>query len=250
MARIVVGVTILIRSTPLVASLHHPLLDVPPTLLGWPDEGWHVPLGPALPSDVLRVLCVLRTIFAALFVLGVRPRVSGIGVGAIGLVVALDDVFASSHTFRLLYGSAIVLATTDCASTWALRSEPVVDVDGSAWTVRWWLVSIYAWAAIAKLNAGWLSGQALALDVRDGVLNAWPARAIADPNARVACAGSVVAIEIGLALALTSTRLRRAAVVVAALAQCVFELAVSPDLFGLIIAVLLGIVWARETRVS
>lgn len=244
-ARIVVGLAILVRTTPLAAWLHHPLLDVPSTLLGWPDEGWHLPLGPALPSDALRALCIARTALASMFALGVKPRVSGIAVGVAGLAVAMDDVFASSHTFRLLYGSAIVLATTDCASTWALRREPLVSSAASVSSVRWWLTSIYAWAAIAKLNVGWLSGHALVLDARDGVFHGWAASALSDATTRIASAGCVVAVELGIALMLIVPRTRRVAVVVAALTQCVFEAATSPDLFGVIVAVLLGVVWAE-----
>ena len=110
--------------------------------------------------------------------------------------------------------------------------------------MRWWLISIYAWAAAAKLNAGWLSGDALALDVRDGVLRAWVGDALADGTVRAGSAVSVVIAEAAIAVGLVVARTRRLTVIAALIIQIGFEAAASPDVFGAIIVVLLGAVAA------
>ena len=124
---------------------------------------------------------------------------------------------------------------------WAIRAVPSVETRASVAAVRWWLVSIYAWAAVAKLNIGWLSGDALALDLRDGTLRSWVGDALADGAVRSGCAVGVVIAEGAIAVGLTVARTRRLTVIAALITQIGFEAAASP---GVMIAVLLGAVAA------
>jgi hypothetical protein len=241
-ARIVVGALIVVRTTPLVSLLHHPLIDVPRVMIGWPSEGWAIPLGSGLPEHLVEALCVLRTVLAIAFLLGLAPRAAGIGVGLVGLLVASNDVFASSHTFRLLYGSAIVLATCDCGAVWSVRRTAARDLDASASTVRAWLVSIYAWAAIAKISSGWISGTVLAFDAADGVFRPWVLSTLASPTLRVVAAVAVLASEALIAVLLAVPRATRVAVALAVTAQIAFELVAQPDVFGVVVITLLVVV--------
>ena len=238
-ARIVVGALIVIRTTPLIGLLHHPLIDVPRIMVGWPSEGWTIPLGPGLPEGLIEVLCVARTLLALAFAIGLAPRWSGLGAGVTGLLVASNDVFASSHTFRLLYGSAIVLATCDCGAAWSVRRTDGRDLDASVLAVRLWLVSIYAWAAVAKASTGWISGAVLGLDAADGMLRPWAAHALTSPDVRIALANVVLAGELSIAALLAIPRATRLGVALALLTQIAFELVAQPDVFGVVIVTLL-----------
>lgn len=203
------------------------------------------PLGPSVPDLIVRLACIARTVLAALFVLGVGTRIAGVGLGIVGLALLTNDVFASSHTFRLLYGSAIVLAMTDSSAIWALRRR--VDDEPGIGLVRAWLVSIYAWAGIAKLTPGWLSGLVLSLDLRDGVLRDEVVEALlADADTRTFLALAVVVLEAGLAAALSMRRTRAAALLVAVVAQIAFQVVASPDIFGLVVVVLCGVLWIAD----
>lgn len=86
-SRIALGLIFVVRTTPLADLLPTPLAHTFGRLLGWPDGGWPMAWGDLVLADSVRkVACVLRTIAAVLFLLGVRARFTGTIAGVLGLV--------------------------------------------------------------------------------------------------------------------------------------------------------------------
>jgi vitamin K-dependent gamma-carboxylase-like protein len=233
-ARVALGCVFLLRTTPLLAAFHIPFLADANPLLGWPDgHARFAPFIPALPGALLAVLCVVRTLAAFAFTVGVRARVAGLVAGGLGYLTVLQDPARFYTTHHVIFLGTILLACTDAVSTCAVSPAPRRSPRSSLLLIRAWVASIYAWAAIAKMRPDWLDGRTFVLLAREGLLRQCVAATLlsSEPvRAFVAC--GTVAAEIALAIALIVRRSRRVALVVAIVFHLGLEWATSPDLFG------------------
>jgi len=194
-ARIAFAGVLLIRTTPLIRAIDPTLADVFP-LLGWPHgAGVSAALfGWVLPASVIEILCLARTVFAVLFLLGYRPLVTGFACGVTAYVVLLQDVFGFTFTQHLMFLGVAVLAATDCACVLSVRPEEPRSPRTSQVLVLTLIVSVYFWAGVSKLRWDWLDGRTLGLFYEEGKLRGAIADLLLGTPARRAIAGPVVAL--------------------------------------------------------
>ena len=232
-ARIAIGAIFLLRPPPIPASLPLPFLAGVSPLLGWPDGNFHAPVALLrLPPIIVAALCVIRTIAALSFMLGISVRTAGLAAGICGYLVLAQDAFGYAQTLHLLFLSTILLAI-------ALPSSAPTS---GAKLIRYFVVSIYGWAALAKLRPDWLDGRTLALYHEDGGLRgALAGPFIATATARAATAWVTLGMELALGPLLLHPRTRRIAIAIAIPFHLGLELTAKPDLFSwLMIALLVG----------
>lgn len=231
------GVIFLLRTTPILAPIGVGFAREATPLLGWPPHGWHVAaFGASLPPSVVAVLCIVRTLAAIAFVVGLRPRVSGLVAGVCGYAVLAQDALAFVNSLHLLYLGTMVLAIAESTSGVRL--------------VRAVVASIYGWSAIAKLNASWLSGEALRVFHEEGALRGPLGDAIVAGERRALIAWAIVALELTLGPALLWRRTRAVALVVAVAFHVGIEIAMRPDVLGWEMLVLLLTFWRRRVAVD
>ena len=233
-ARVALGAVFLLRTTPLLAAFDIPFLAATTPLLGWPDRHAHfVPFIPALPDALLAALCIVRTLAAAAFMLGVRARMAGLLAGGLGYVTVLQDPARFFTTHHVIFLGTMLLACTDAVSACALRPGAPRSPASSAWLIRAWIASIYVWAAMAKLRLDWFDGRTLSLLAREGQFRPLVASTLlATETRRCVIAAFVVATELALAPLLLAPRTRWAGVALAVAFHLGLEWAASPDLFG------------------
>ena len=244
-ARVALGAIFLLRTTPLLGALHIPFLFDSAPLLGWPDGRFHfAPLVGPLPDLVIRTLCIVRTVAAVAFMLGVAARPAGLVAGSLGLLTVTQVPGRLNTTEQVLFLGTMLLALTDAVNRCALRPGAIRSARSSVWLMRSWIASIYLWAGLAKLRADWLDGSALALFRDEGRFAPWIADLLLSTPARRLLVGSAVAgSELALAALLTIPRTRRAGLFAALALHAGFEAAASPDLFGWVMAALLLCFW-------
>jgi hypothetical protein len=235
--RAAIGALILLRTTPLLAPLDLWFLRDTVPLLGWPEPGFSAM---SLPSWMIMALCVLRTVSAALLMLGVGTRASGLICGISGYAVALQHPFGFFFTIHLLYQAAILLAVTDSAAAFALRPTPARSPRSSYWLIWLFTASIYLWAGIYKLRPDWLDGRTLELFHRPGAL-AGPLAdfLLATPGRRHFFGTATALFEVSLGPLLLWMRTRRAALLCAFLFHLGLEVTAHPDLLGFGMAAML-----------
>jgi len=240
-ARILLGALVLLRTTPVLAPLHVPYLNGASPLLGWPTSAWHVAdAGLALPAGVVATLCVVRTVAAVLFTAGVRTRASGLCAGVAAWIVLAQDATGYINTYNLLFLGLIVLGLSGSGSAWALRAEAEGDPRSGLALARAFVVSVYAWSGIAKLNLAWLRGEVLGQLHAAGVVRGPLADAIlASSTGCTVAAWAVAGAELAMGPLLFWPRTRRAAVVAALAFHAALEVSVHPDFFGFAMASLL-----------
>lgn len=248
LARAAFGAVFLARTTPVLAPVAPALAARAWPLLGWPDAAWHAPvLGLRLPPAVVALLCVARTAGAVGLMLGVRSSLCGLVAGVAGYLVLAQDAFGYFHHLHMLFLGAILFACVDADGAIALRPATARSPRSSAWLLRAWVASIYAWAAVAKLRPDWLDGRALALFHAEGALHGALADAVlASPHRRAAVACTVVLVEALLGPALLWPRSRRVALVVALALHAGFELVGRVDTIGWQMAALLLVFLPRD----
>ena len=248
-ARVALGCIVLLRTTPLLAPLHIPLLRDAYPLLAWPNGQMHLaPFIPALPDDARAVLCIVRTIAVLAFMAGLWARPAGLLGGALGYITVLQDPAHFYATFHVLFLGTIVLACTDAVGNCAVRPRAPQSPTSSAWLVRAWVASIYTWAAIAKLRPDWLDGRTLGLFVRGAMLRPFVVRhflATEGQRSFVACA--VVVLEFALAPLLLYQPTRRAGLVLALAMHAALEFGAAPDVFGWAMVALLLSFWTPSS---
>jgi hypothetical protein len=249
-ARVAIGALFLLRTTPILAPLHLPFLSDVSPLLGWPEQGWRIAaFGLALPAPVVAAACVLRTMAATAFALGVRARAAGVVAGVLGYVVLAQDALGIINTLHLLFASTILLASTDAVSALALRPDPPRSPRSSLWLIRAFVASIYFWGGVAKLHPDWMSGAMLArmyaeADIRGPLAPLM----LGTPLACLVSAWLVPIVEIGLAPALVWSRTRRFALFAAFGLHAILELVVRPDLLGWMMVALLLSYWQSPSQ--
>ena len=147
--------------------------------------------------------------FSLLLTLGVWARGAAAGIVIVGALLLLDRVISNHLYLIMLVG--ILLSISDSERHFALRSRGTGPV--RAWTLFLLgaqLSIVYGFAALAKLNASWLSGHTLSAFLTQAILPV--------PDVGVlfsVVAVMVVLVELGLAAAPWFARLRKPAFVVA-----------------------------------
>lgn len=249
-ARVAMGAVFLLRTTPLLAVFFHiPFLADTKPLLGWPHDHAHfAPFIPVVPDALLAVLCIVRTLAAVAFLLGVHARLAGLLAGALGYVTVLQDPARFFTTHHVIFLGTMLVACTDAVAACALRPAEPRNPTSSAWLIRAWVASIYVWAAIAKLRPDWFDGRTFALLAREGQFRPFVASTLlATDTRRCVIAWCVVATELALAPLLLIPRTRRAGLALAVAFHLSLEWAASPDLFGwAMIALLLSFLDLNE----
>jgi hypothetical protein len=235
--RIAVGALLIVRTTPLVALVPGPAHTN--VWMGWPDGRWTTTLATAVPAIAIRALVVVRTLGAAALMLGVRARWTGIVAASAAIAVLTQDAFAATHTLRLLF-AATGLVAIDGGCARAIVADRPFAPRASLGLLRAFVVSVYAWSAVAKLGAEWMSGRTIAAFRDDGLIAGIGARVLLATPARCeAIAIAVFALEALLGPALLFRRTRATALVVAVAFHVVLEIVVHPDLFGFVMLALL-----------
>jgi hypothetical protein len=239
--RMAFGTLVLLRTTPLLAPLHVPYLRSAFPLLGWPVPTWHVPLvGPPLPAWLVMALCIARTVAVGLFTVGIRARASGIAGGLLAWAVLAQDAGAYINTYNLLFLGLIVLGASGGGASHAVLPEPEPDEGSGIALTRAFVVSVYAWSGIAKLNAAWLRGDVLERLYASGIVRGSLADALLASSGRCAVAAwGVAATELALGPLLLWPRTRRVAWAAALVFHASLEVSVHPDFFGYAMAALL-----------
>ncbi len=240
-ARIVLGSVFVLRTTPLANWYPSPLSWVDGPLFGWPVHGWRAAwLGLALPDGVVAGLCVVRTVAAVAFALGIATRAAGLVAALSAFAVLAQDTFAFSFTRYILFLGTGVLALSDAGGALAVRASPVHDARGSLGVVQAFVASIYVWSGIAKLGPAWLGGRTLealhAGSFLRGPLADW---VTATPSLRAGASVSVVVVELALGPLLLVRRTRGVGLVMAVAMHGVYEVTAHPDVMGLVMGGLL-----------
>jgi hypothetical protein len=237
LARTAFGCVFLLRTTPLLAPFDPAFLRGQSGWLGWPNEGWHVPmLGLSLPAAIVIALIALRTLGGLGLLLGLYPRVSGLVAGIAGYLVLAQDAFGYLHHLHMLYLGAILFAAVD-------RESP----RSSLWLLRCFVASIYAWAAIGKLASEWGTGRALSLYLSTGALDSsLVGELLATPQRCAVVEIAIVVVELALAITLLLSRTRRWALIVAYALHFGFELVGRVDSIGWQMAALLLVFTGSE----
>ena len=192
-ARIAVGGIYLLRSTPVIGLFDAGLgADVHP-LLGWPDPAVAA-FGLGLSTRVVAALCIVRTLGLVAFTLGAFSRAAGLAAVVAGYLVLYQAPFGFTATQHLLLQGTLLLSLADASTVLAFRPAPPRSPRTSAWMLRAFVASVYAWAAIAKLRGDWLDGRTLALFHEEHKLKGPLADLLLGACTRCAVAGPAVAL--------------------------------------------------------
>lgn len=256
--RIAVGAIFLVRTTPLLFLVpglfrHHggPLFGVPD------DSGLRAGFyGVLLPTSVVWGLIALRSVFALLFTLGVRARVTGIAAAAAAYLVWSQEPLSFIFTYHALLISMVLIALGDGADARALvpTKRAASAARSSVWLLRAFVISVYAWSALAKLGPAWTSGETLARLHAHGYTTGALADFMLAPSHVALTAKATLAVELALGPLLAWRRSRPLAIVMASVMHAGFEVTVHPDVFGWLMVSLLTVFWplardAVESRV-
>ena len=241
LARLLFGALALCRTTPLLSALDAPYLASAAPLYGWPTHLWHVgAMAFSLPSPLVMALCVARTGAMALFTAGIRARASGVAAGVLGSMVLFQDAATYVNAMHLLCLGLVVLALSGAGSTLAVAPERELDPPSARSLARAFVVSVYAWGGLAKFNASWLSGDALAHFRDAGIVHGPLAAALLSSGLRCGItAWALAGVELAIGPLLLWGRTRRAGVVAALAFHAALEWTVHPDFFGFEMAILL-----------
>ncbi|MFQ5968412.1 MAG: HTTM domain-containing protein, partial [Acidimicrobiia bacterium] len=205
--RIVVGAAALLRAWEGV-KIMWPLTR--PEILRLPNAEWAPEPTPALVIAVL----VVWVAAALAFTLGLRTRAAG-GVLFIvlGVVLLSDQQAYSNHLSRLAL-LVLLLTVGDAGAAMSLdsRVSPRETVPaGPILLMKAQISIVYGFAALTKLNAGFLGGGVLAAQLGTGFVPVPDGLRV--PVVMMTLAGLVVVLEAFLALGLWSRRYRPAALV-------------------------------------
>jgi hypothetical protein len=243
--RIALGALFVLRTTPLLIPLRLPFATGTYPLLGWPTASWHgAAIGLVLPAGVLKAACIVRTLGALGFMLGIGTRACGLVAALTGYLVMVQSPFGFVATLHLLFQGCLVLALTDAGSVLALRPERALTGESGFWLVRVFMASIYFWAGVAKLNRDWLSGRTFLLFQGDGALSGpFSDFVLATGWSRQLVACFIAATELSLPILLLWRKTARVAPWLALTMHAAIELAARPDLLGWEMAAMLLCLW-------
>jgi uncharacterized membrane protein YphA (DoxX/SURF4 family) len=228
--RIGIGVLILLRTTPILAPLDVLFLRDANPLLGWPEAGFSFEW---LSPDIVRSLCVLRTLGAAALTLGLWTAPAGLLVASAGFLVASQSPFGAPATLQLLYQAAALLGLSDASAVIAIRPTPARSPRSSTWLLRVFVASIYGWAGLFKLRPDWLDGRTLAAlhdsGAIHGAISDW---VLGTPSSRQFVAWGVALFELAAGPLLLWPRTRRPAMAAAYAFHLTLEVTAHPDFLG------------------
>jgi len=238
-ARIAVGGIFLLRSTPVIGLFDAGLgADVHP-LLGWPDPAV-ASFGLGLSPRVVAALCIVRTLGLVAFTLGAFTRAAGLAAVVAGYLVLYQAPFGFTATQHLLLQGTLLLSLADASSVLALRPARPRSPRTSAWMLRAFVASVYAWAAIAKLRGDWLDGRTLALFHEEHKLKGPLADLLLGSSTRCAISGPAVALgELALGPLLLIPRTRPFGLALALAFHLGLEWMGHPDVIGWVMLALL-----------
>lgn len=187
---------------------------------------WLIPLTRATSGDYLALpafswipvpsplaawlLFALTIVAAAALALGLMARAAAGAVAGVAATVMLLEQQTYSNHLLLLVCLSTLLAFSGAGRAWSMsRSRQAERVPfWPAFLIMALVTSVYAWTAVGKVNAQYLSGEVMASAVRESI--PFPVGAFA------ALAVASIATEAFLAVALWIRRLRPAAFVVGA----------------------------------
>jgi len=253
-ARIAFAAVLIIRTTPLVRIIDPNIGAEVNPLLGWPqsDQFRAALFDFALPIGAVKILCIVRTISAVVFLLGYRPMASGIVIGVTGYAVVLQDVFGFTFTQHLLFVGAIALGLTDCAAVLSIRPERPKALRTSRYLIWTLVTSVYFWAACSKIRRDWFDGRTLELFRQDGKIRGHVADILLGTATRRSVAGTaVVLVEFALIPLLWMPRTRWLGLALALALHVSIEQVARPDVLGwAMIALLLSFVPAPRSAIG
>ncbi len=240
-SRAALGLLLVVRTTPLSRWLPWPVSHVAPPLLGWPEHGFRAAWGGVVLSDsVVIALCIVRTIAAVLFMLGLWTRAAGTVAAVAAFAVLSQDAFGFKFTFYALFVGTWLLAISGGGCTFALRAAPAGRAGPSPPLVHAFVASVYAWSAIAKLRMTWLTGETLrALHEGHYLTGALSDVLFATLDRCRAAACCVVAVELLLGPLLLVRPTRKMGIALAVGMHAAYEWTAHPDVFGWIMGALL-----------
>jgi hypothetical protein len=216
-------------------------------LLGWPEHDFRAAwAGLAISDSAVVALCVLRTLAALLFALGLHTRIAGTLAAATAFVVLSQNAFDFSFTLYCLFVGTLLLALGDAGSRFAFRPVAPRWPRSSVALVHAFVVAVYVWSAIAKLRCDWLAGRTLQA-LRAGHYLSGPLAntLLATPAGCCAAAWAVVIVELALGPLLFCRRTRTIGLALAAATHVTYEVTASPDVFGWVMGALLLSFWPR-----
>ncbi len=240
----------LIRFTALANLLPMPLAHVQGPLFGWIPkkseqlERFSIVLTP-LPAIVLNGLALLRTgvlaagLVLALFRFSDRRALRGCAAAATVLVL-----IAFSQSPFLVFGTQELLLVA--IGLLAFLPASAVDDEDQLRLHRGVLVSVYLWAAFAKMTGDWWDGSLLEEHVRAHNFLG-PLGFFVSSHPLASARGALVA-ELGIPALLAVRRTRLLGVAVAVAFHIALEAAARPDVMALVVALFLGAFWERPRR--
>lgn len=211
--RVVVGLVAAAKSleyavSPFRGTLPHPL---------WPFL-------PALPVPVWTALSVVLLAAGLLLAAGIRARAAALVAGLTVFAFLLVAGYYANHAY-LLATLLVMLSFTDCGATQETVWAPPV------YLIRAQISIVYLFAAIAKINIDFLSGNELASLAFHSMLA--PRALVALPFLPAMAAATVVG-ELSVAIGLWIPRLRRYVIAVGVLLHLGMIAWISPGILGVI----------------
>jgi hypothetical protein len=234
-ARIGIGTAALLKAVlvaPVLIRLAHPdTLRLP--LVAWLPE----PGAPALVA-----LLAVWALTAAAFCMGWRTRAAGcLLVGVMAIVLVLDQQTYSNHLYLLcILVGLLVLADGGAALSFDAARRGARRIPNWPLTlIRLQVSIVYGYAALAKLNTAFLSGGVLNNHLGHNAIVSVP-DVLRTAAFMAPLAFGAIMVEMFLAFALWSDRLRRTAVIVGIAMHATFVLTIAATgelvVFGLVMA--------------
>jgi predicted DCC family thiol-disulfide oxidoreductase YuxK len=162
LARIGVSAAILLEGWASAGTLHR-LAE--PGVLAVP----YLDGAPAVTSSLVWVLIGAWAASGLAFLVGLRTRIAGaVLVATLAAVLLLDQQLYSNHLYLMALVAGL-LALADCGAALSVDARRIVRDQVPGWPV--WLLRVqvsivYGFAALAKLNAAFLSGSVIASSLR------------------------------------------------------------------------------------
>jgi hypothetical protein len=165
-------------------------------------------------------------------------------------LVLLEHPFAFTATQHLFLQATSLLALADVAVLASVRKESPRSPRTGLWMMRAFVISVYAWAALAKARGDWLDGRTLVLFHEEGRLRGPLADLLLASSARCAVVGKLVFLaEASCCLLLGLPRTRLVGLVMAIAFHVAIEWMGHPDVIGwLMLSLLLVFVPFEEER--
>jgi hypothetical protein len=208
-ARIIIGINAALASFEAWRALSRLLR---PTVVRIPFFPW-IPL---LPASALPAFIALWLVAALLLVVGWKTRVAGCVLTLVTWYALLLDQQVYSNHLYLLALLILLLTISDSGAAWSLDArQRAAPSDVAAWPIvllKLQVTLVYFFSAIAKITPLYLSGEVMALMLKNEGWLALP-QPWRTPAVMSCLAMASIAAELFIAIGLWSPRLRRFAIV-------------------------------------